>query len=105
MRFRYVTGNPATRVVGGLRDVEFQSYDAVLGPSNDSRLPDFHQLDVRVDKTFTFNRWKLGLFVEVQNVYNRRNAETLVYGGRQLFQEGRVVGLPIFPDLGVRADF
>ena len=105
VRFRYVTGNPATRVVGGLRDVEFQSYDAVLGPSNDSRLPDFHQLDVRVDKTFTFNRWKLGLFVEVQNVYNRRNAETLVYGGRQLFQEGRVVGLPIFPDLGVRADF
>jgi hypothetical protein len=105
VRFRYVTGNPATRVVGGLRDVEFQSYDAVLGPSNDTRLPDFHQLDLRLDKAFTFNRWKLGLFLEVQNVYNRKNAETLVYGGRQLFQQGQVVGLPIFPDLGVRADF
>lgn len=105
LRFRYVTGNPATRVVGGLRDLQYQSYSAVLGPEADTRLPDFHQLDLRIDKTFAFSRWKLGLFIEVQNVYNRKNAETLIYGGRQLFQEGRVVGLPIFPDLGVRADF
>lgn len=105
VRFRYVTGNPVTRVTAGLRDTLYQSYSAVLGPEADARLPDFHQLDLRLDKTFAFNRWKLGLFLEVQNVYNRKNAETLIYGGRQLFQEGRVVGLPIFPDLGVRADF
>jgi hypothetical protein len=105
VRFRYVTGNPTTRVVGGLRDTLYQSYDAISGPENDTRLPDFHQLDLRLDKTFTFNRWKLGLYLEVQNVYNRANAETLIYGGRQLFQQGRVTGLPIFPNLGARADF
>ena len=104
-RFRYVTGNPTTSVIGGLRDSQYQEYAAVLSPQPDARLPDFHQLDLRLDKAFTFNRWKLGLFLEVQNVYNRANAESLTYGGRQLYQEGRVVGLPIFPDLGVRADF
>lgn len=105
IRFRYVTGNPTTPIRGGVRSVQRQSYEAVPGEENSERLPDFHQLDVRADKSFTFNRWKLGLFVEIQNLYNRKNAESLIYGGRQLFQSGRVTGLPIFPNLGVRADF
>ncbi len=105
LRFRYVTGNPTTPYVGGLRDTQYQVYEAILGTPNSSRLPDFHQLDLRLDKTFVFNRWRLGLYLEVQNVYNRQNAESLVYGGRQLFQQGIVTGLPVFPNLGIRADF
>lgn len=105
VRFRYVTGNPTTPYVGGIRDANYQDYQALVGEQNSVRLPDFHQLDVRIDKTFTFNRWRLGLYLEVQNIYNRPNAESLVYGGRQLFQQGRVTGLPVFPNLGVRADF
>ena len=105
VRFRYVTGNPTTEIRGGVRSVQRQSYDASPGEENAARLPDFHQLDVRADKTFTFDRWKLGLYLEIQNLYNRKNAESLIYGGRQLLQSGRVTGLPIFPNLGVRADF
>jgi hypothetical protein len=104
-RFRYVTGNPTTPVVSGLRSTDGQSYSAIAGPPNSVRLPDFHQLDLRLDKTFTLRRFRIGLYVEVQNVYNQENAESLVYGGRQLYQEGRVTGLPIFPNLGLRADF
>jgi hypothetical protein len=105
LRFRYVTGNPTTPYVGGLRDLAYQSYSALVGEPSSARLPDFHQLDVRIDKTFTFNRWRLGMYLEVQNLYNRQNAENLIYGGRQLYQQGRVTGLPIFPNLGFRADF
>ena len=101
--------SPATRrrrPIGGLRDTSTQDYDGgASATANATRLPDFHQLDLRIDKTFTFNRWKLGVYLDVQNVYNRANTETLVYGGRQLYQQGRVVGLPIFPDLGLRAAF
>ncbi len=104
-RFRYVTGNPVTPTLGGIRDVVDQAYAAVLGAPYSTRLPDFHQLDVRIDKTFTFNRWRLGLFLDVQNVYNRANAESLAYGGRQLNQSAPFTGIPFFPDLGVRADF
>ena len=55
---------------------------------------------MRVDKTFTLNRFRIGLYLEVLNVYNRANAENLVYGGRQLYQEGRITSLPVFPNLG-----
>ena len=104
-RFRYVTGNPTTLSAGSIRDANYQFYDSIDGELLGFRLPDFHQLDLRVDKTFTMKRWRLGLYLEVQNVYNRKNAESLIYGGRQLYQEGRVTGLPIFPNLGVRGDF
>jgi len=104
-RFRYVTGNPTTPFSGGVRNLYFQSYQAIVGEMNSIRLPDFHQLDIRVDKTFVFNRFRLGVYLEVQNLYNRHNAESLIYGGRQLSQQGQVTGLPIFPNLGFRADF
>jgi hypothetical protein len=105
LRFRFGSGNPTTQVVGGLRDVTYQSYAAIAGEPLAYRLPDFHQLDLRVDKTFVLKRFRIGLYLEVLNVYNRRNAENLVYGGRQLYQEGRITGLPVFPNLGLRADY
>ncbi|HNN92226.1 MAG TPA: TonB-dependent receptor plug domain-containing protein [Pseudomonadota bacterium] len=105
LRFRFASGNPTTQIVGGLRDLTYQNYSAVPGDELAYRLPDFHQLDLRVDKTFTLNRFRIGLYLEVLNVYNRANAENLVYGGRQLYQEGRITSLPVFPNLGVRADF
>ena len=105
LRFRFGSGNPTTQVIGGLRDLYYQNYSAIPGEPLAYRLPDFHQLDLRVDKTFTLKRFRIGLYLEVLNVYNRRNAENLVYGGRQLYQEGRLSGLPIFPNLGLRADF
>ena len=105
MRFRYVTGNPATPVKGALRDTSSQNWTQVNGDPFSQRLPDFHQLDLRIDKTWTFNRWKLGLYLDIQNLYNQGNTETLVYGGRQLFQNDRITGIPFFPNIGLRADF
>jgi hypothetical protein len=36
---------------------------------NEARLPWFHQLDVRVDKQFNFKKWTLGVFIDIQNIY------------------------------------
>lgn len=105
LRFRYVTGNPTTPVAGALRDLSTQSWLPIQGMLYSERLPDFHQLDLRIDKTWTFNRWGLGMYLDLQNLYNRANTEQLVYGGRQLSQSAPVSGLPFFPNLGVRADF
>ena len=102
-------GQPTLRIdgmtVGGTRNLGAQVYDPVQGPRFAERLPDFHQLDVRIDKTFTFNRWRLGIYLDVQNIYNQENTETLIYGGRQLYQTARISGIPVFPNFGVRADF
>lgn len=105
MRFRYVTGNPTTPTIGALRSATDQNYAAIQGGTFSERLPDFHQLDLRIDKTWTFNRWKLGLYLDIQNLYNRSNTESLVYGGRQLYQSAPISGIPFFPNLGLRADF
>ena len=37
---------------------------------NDLRLGAFHQLDVRVDKTWYFPNWSFGLYLDIQNLYN-----------------------------------
>lgn len=105
VRFRYVTGNPTTPVTGALRDLSTQSWTPAQGPLYSDRLPDFHQLDLRIDKTWIFNRWKLGMYLDLQNLYNRVNTDQLVYGGRQLSQSAPVASLPFFPNLGARAEF
>ncbi len=35
---------------------------------NTERLPSYAQLDLRVDKDFFFKRWRLGLYLDIQNV-------------------------------------
>src|SRR5690554_1078297 len=47
---------------------------------NGERLDPFHQLDVRVDKSFYFSRFSLGFYLDIQNVYafESRNAPRLL---------------------------
>jgi hypothetical protein len=37
---------------------------------NSLRLKAFHQLDIRIDKKYFFNRWSLMLYIDIQNLYN-----------------------------------
>ncbi len=37
---------------------------------NSKRLNAFHQLDIRVDRAFYFDKWSLMLYVDIQNLYN-----------------------------------
>lgn len=37
---------------------------------NSKRLESFHQLDVRVDRQFYFDKWSLMLYLDIQNLYN-----------------------------------
>jgi len=40
---------------------------------NAQRFDPFHQLDLRVDKNFFFNKWTLMLYLDIQNAYNFKN--------------------------------
>ncbi|MBN1186334.1 MAG: TonB-dependent receptor [Bacteroidales bacterium] len=42
---------------------------------NQERLKPFHQLDVRVDKQYFFNKWSLMLYLDIQNLYNFKSDE------------------------------
>jgi outer membrane receptor protein involved in Fe transport len=102
-RFRYVTGSPVTPVIGSFYNADSMSYTPVNGPTNSARAMDFHQLDLRVDKTWRFRWGSVGVFLEVLNVYNQQNQEGVQYNFNYT-QSQPVTGLPIFPNLGIRGE-
>lgn len=103
-RFRFVSGNPLTPVVGAVFDADADRYRARYGAPNSRRNPPFHQLDVRVDKRWQFEDWSLNAYLEVQNAYNRLNPEGLSYN-YDYRQSTRESGLPLLPVFGLRAAF
>jgi hypothetical protein len=48
-------------------------FEAIPGPRNALRLPTFASVDARLSRTFDVRRGELLVFVEVSNVFNRRN--------------------------------
>ena len=103
-RFRLVSGAPETPVVGSVYDADLNQYQCQYGASNSARKPTFHQLDVRVDRTWTFRLWELSAYLDVQNVYNAQNPEATIYDYRCRGSEA-IRGLPILPILGVKGLF
>ena len=57
-RYRYVTGNPTTPIVGAYFDANTDRYMPLNGAPFSARMPAFNQLDLRVDKVWTFDRWR-----------------------------------------------
>jgi hypothetical protein len=103
-RYRLVTGRPATPITGSFVDQDFATYTPELGRLASSRRPVFSQLDLRVARTFTFDYWRLGLYLDVQNALNAPNPEDTIYDYRYR-ESAPVRGLPILPLLGVRGSF
>jgi hypothetical protein len=103
-RFRYASGFPRTPVVIDFKGDRRDLFEPLFGKQNSIRIPDFVQGDVRVSKRFTFGTVKAELYVDVQNVTNRRNPEDIVYN-YDYTKKGYITGLPILPVLGARAEW
>ncbi len=104
-RFRYVTGNLYTPCTGTVWSALANEYLCVPGRFNSQRLPPFHQLDVRVDKTWDFASFRLGVYLDLINAYNRTNPDALSYNYDYSRSRVQSQSLPIVPSLGVRGEF
>lgn len=102
-RFRLVSGNPETPVLGGVYDANSDLYRAIYGDTNSDRMPLFHQLDVRGEKKWSFDAWSLTAYLELLNAYNAQNVEGTSYSFDYTKKE-TATGLPIFPNLGIRGE-
>jgi len=104
-RARYTTGAPRWRIAGGLYDVDADDYRSLhLQRDAGQRLPDFFQLDLRIDKRWTFDTATLIAYLDLQNVTNRENAEEMDYNfdyTKSRYQPG----LPFFPSFGIRWEY
>jgi TonB family protein len=102
-RFRLVTGNPTTPVVGSVYDARTGVYVPVYGAVNSERDPMFHQLDVRVEKNFRVGPGSIAVYLDLQNAYNHANQEGVRYS-YDFRQKESLSGLPILPNLGIRGE-
>jgi outer membrane receptor protein involved in Fe transport len=104
VRWNLHSGAPYSRSPGGYLDVDADLYGPLGGDPNAERIPAFHQLDIRLDKKFTFNWLTLELYLEVMNVYNRSNREQPLYSFDYREQDF-FRGLPIIPSFGIAGKF
>ena len=102
-RFRLVSGNPYTPVIGAVY-IGDGGYIPIEGTTNSARVPPFHQLDIRVDKRFVWKRVMLTTYLDVQNVYNHQNPEFLNYS-YDFSVSQPIPSLPIIPSLGLKLEF
>ncbi|NVB39447.1 TonB family protein [Pseudenhygromyxa sp. WMMC2535] len=103
-RFRLVSGNPYRPAYNGIVDASTGGTFAVNAPRNSERNPAFHQLDVRVDKKWTWRYVSLNAYVDIQNIYNRRNIEGRIYS-YDYTENTILAGLPILPSVGLKFEW
>jgi len=84
-------------------DANFSHWTPKWGPTNGSRLPLFYQLDVRIDREFLFNRWKMNIYLDMLNVLNTRNVSGYDYGNSLENSDNpqEQTSLGIFPSFGI----
>lgn len=78
MKWRYIGGLPYTPydfekssmvLAWDARGREYLDYSQF----NAKRLEPFHQLDLRVDKSYFFKQWTFSFYLDIQNVYNSQS--------------------------------
>jgi outer membrane receptor protein involved in Fe transport len=94
-KFQFASGNSYTPAVGTVK--KGGVYYLVDGPVNSARYPDYHKLDIRVDKQFILNGWALTAYIDLWNVYNRDNVMSYSY---KADANGNIIAT-VKPDFGI----
>jgi hypothetical protein len=76
----------------------------MYGAINSQRLPNYHRLDLRLDRTYVYNKWKLTTFFEIINAYAHNNVAGYDYGP-YYNKKDPVYQLPFLPTFGVQGEF
>jgi len=102
LKWRYIGGAPYTpwdiersaiKSAWNAQGIGYLDYSRF----NKERLGSFHQLDLRVDKSYYYNNWSLMLYCDVQNVYNFK-ADQQDYLVREEDRNGAPLTDPDNPD-------
>lgn len=103
-RYRYASGNPIYSTDRAIYYADRLSYLQIQSETRDVRQPSYQRLDVRVDKTWLYERWKLTNYFEVLNVYLHDNPLGTVEAYD--FSEYEIINsFPILINFGLKADF
>jgi len=107
VRMQYNSGHPITRA-SGFYSIGFDMppHFFVPGAKNGYRVPAYHRLDVAYRLRYEFKRWTFSPYIEVINVYDRKNVLTYEYDlSHNPPQLDYTSQLPILPSIGFTAEF
>jgi TonB family protein len=103
-RYRLTSGYMYTPSTYGYLDENADTYLALQSqPPFNSRLPLFHSLDLRVDKTWKYPWGSVAAYLDVLNVYNNGNVAGISYDYNST-HSSYASDLPILPSLGLRVE-
>ncbi len=107
LRFKLASGAPYSELLNS--DYYFDADNRFTIPNyqgdvNDSRLPVTHQLDIRVDKYWLFDKWILSTYLDIQNVYMAKNVLGVSYSS-DFTEKVNTYGLPFMLFIGLKGDF
>ncbi len=103
-RFRFVTGNPYTPIIGATFDSDNDVYIPQRGSIYSQRFDAFRQFDIRIDRKVIYDQWILTYYLDVQNLFNTKNSQNIQYS-YDYTQNKKISGLPILPTVGVKGEF
>jgi TonB family protein len=106
-RMRYVTGNPTTPIAGISYNEDLATFVRKNGEINSARMDPFVQLDLRIDKKFTFKNWMFSVYLDIYDlsylVY--KSTEFDMYNYRYDPASKTPIDGIIYPSLGLTAEF
>ncbi len=105
VKFLYATGLPYTPVTG-TRQQDGKWY-CIEGEKYSARYPDFHKLDIRIDRNFYLKNWSFKIYLDVWNVYNRENILLYTFDAQNdgSIKTTPASDFPLLPILGMSAQF
>jgi hypothetical protein len=71
---------------------------------NSKRLKPAHSLDLRIDKRWYFSAWTLITYLDIQNIYNKKNSTSIRWNQREM-QVDDESSIGFLPSIGVSAEF
>ena len=96
LKFRIATGNPYTPF----------NNDGTQSLSNylTKRFSPSHSLDVRIDRRWDFNGWSLITYIDIQNIYNRKNTTSIRWDYKTNAPDLQQ-NIGILPSIGINIEF
>lgn len=102
-RVRVSTGEPRTAVLGAFFDSRSGRFQPIRGEHNGARLPAFFAADLRGERRFALGCTRAAIYVEVQNLTSRANAEEIIYSA-DFSAQGYLTSLPLLAIAGLRIE-
>ena len=103
-KWAYTSGRPYTPITGTSGTYPDGRPIPVYAGINSGTLPDYHRLDLRIDRHYIFDAWKLNAYFELNNVYRRQNVVGYDYGPNYDKKEA-IEGFVIPISFGVQGEF